>query len=326
MIKFDLNDTGLKEYPMVKNGHPILKGIYGIIKNIIKKVLNSKRLQDYALSKVYSECSSERIGDGVYMLKSGSVFNSFLVIGKQRALLIDTGFGIKGLRAMAEEITDKPITVVATHGHFGSIGGAGEFDEVKIHKKDIKLAKLFNKILLRKVLFLMAPVRYTRHMNNDDLINAKPHFVHFTKQELKRGINLGGRTVKIIHCPSHTPGSCCFVDSVSDIVFAGDVVAPLGLNLLPGAQTLMRYYESLEKLLPYMKGKKAYSSYWSYPTSYDRACDFKDLVYETSMYGNDYTKLIRYKNTEDKKQFLIYYPAKTNRRALSVRLKYYNVL
>ena len=41
----------------------------------------------------------------------------FLLVGTERALLIDTGIGVGDLKAAVEKITDKPVTVVITHGH-----------------------------------------------------------------------------------------------------------------------------------------------------------------------------------------------------------------
>ena len=41
----------------------------------------------------------------------------FLLIGSERALLIDSGFGIGDLRGAVEMVTDKPITLVISHSH-----------------------------------------------------------------------------------------------------------------------------------------------------------------------------------------------------------------
>jgi glyoxylase-like metal-dependent hydrolase (beta-lactamase superfamily II) len=40
-----------------------------------------------------------------------------LLIGQQKAALIDTGCGIGNLRKAVEEITDKPVIVINTHTH-----------------------------------------------------------------------------------------------------------------------------------------------------------------------------------------------------------------
>ena len=48
---------------------------------------------------------------------------SYLILGKERALLLDTGMGIGNIRAVAERLTKLPITVVNSHSHFDHVGG-----------------------------------------------------------------------------------------------------------------------------------------------------------------------------------------------------------
>jgi glyoxylase-like metal-dependent hydrolase (beta-lactamase superfamily II) len=46
-----------------------------------------------------------------------------LVIGPEKAALIDTGCGIGNLRQAVEEVTDKPVIVINTHTHLDHLGG-----------------------------------------------------------------------------------------------------------------------------------------------------------------------------------------------------------
>ena len=59
----------------------------------------------------------------------------FLLIGAERALMIDTGFGIGDLRGAVEQLTDKPITLVISHSHGDHYGGAYQFDEAWVYEK-----------------------------------------------------------------------------------------------------------------------------------------------------------------------------------------------
>lgn len=319
-ISFDLNDTGLKQYDDIPKKHYAAKAT----KYIFTKLIKSEKLKDFAKSKLVMSPMTKKLGNDVYLIKIGYIYNTFLIVGKQKALLIDTGFGIRGLREEVRKITDKPVIVAVTHSHFGVVGGSGEFDEVLIHKADLKQAEFYSNLTFRKLLFNFSPSKYIKGMNTDCLVSDKPNFRAFTSRELKRGINLGGRNVEIVNLPSHTKGSCCFIDSGSDIVISGDVVAPLGITVLPGAVNLAKYSESLEKLFSGFKeinNKKIFCSYFPYPLDFDRMCEFKDLIYESIMYGNDYTRLIKLKSTLDRRQFLLYYPAKANKRKLLTRLK-----
>lgn len=61
----------------------------------------------------------EKLADGVWSLLSpgGCPTLCYLVEGAERALLIDTGFGVGDLKALCERLTDKPLLVVDTHSH-----------------------------------------------------------------------------------------------------------------------------------------------------------------------------------------------------------------
>ncbi|MCJ7550582.1 MAG: MBL fold metallo-hydrolase, partial [Anaerolineae bacterium] len=54
----------------------------------------------------------------------------FLLIGQDKAMLIDTGMGIGDLRGAVRKITDKPLVVVISHGHVDHTGNARQFEEI----------------------------------------------------------------------------------------------------------------------------------------------------------------------------------------------------
>ena len=74
----------------------------------------------------------ETVDDGVSMLTEPHVArlwraNLFLIRGRDRDLLVDTGMGIGPLRATVAALTDRPVTVFTTHSHLDHIGGHFEF-------------------------------------------------------------------------------------------------------------------------------------------------------------------------------------------------------
>ena len=82
---------------------------------------------------------------GVWTLTNRWQNFMFLIVGEEKAMLIDTGYGEGNLREIVEGITDKPVMVVDTHGHFDHIGAVDAVCEkygvpVYIHEADaIKL-------------------------------------------------------------------------------------------------------------------------------------------------------------------------------------------
>ena len=61
---------------------------------------------------------------------------SFLVLGTDRAALIDTGMGVADIAAVVRSLTDLPVTVINSHAHWDHIGGNELFDEIWIHEAE----------------------------------------------------------------------------------------------------------------------------------------------------------------------------------------------
>ena len=86
------------------------------------------------------------MGDEIYHIWEPAGVASSLIIGKKKALLIDTGYGYGDLKAVVESLTDLPVQVVNTHCHLDHAGGNYQFQnkEEKIYhteclsQRDIK--------------------------------------------------------------------------------------------------------------------------------------------------------------------------------------------
>lgn len=59
-----------------------------------------------------------------------------LLVGNEKALLIDTACGNYDLAGLVQKLTDKPLTVVLTHGHGDHAGGVFQFETVWCHPLD----------------------------------------------------------------------------------------------------------------------------------------------------------------------------------------------
>lgn len=52
----------------------------------------------------------------------------YLLCGRERAILIDTGLGVSNIKAVVDSLSSLPLMVVTTHVHWDHIGGHGYFD------------------------------------------------------------------------------------------------------------------------------------------------------------------------------------------------------
>lgn len=171
------------------------------------------------------------IGENIYHIyEPGGVYTT-LIIGSQKALLIDTGYGYGDLKKAVEALTDLPLIVVNTHGHFDHAGGNYQFNSVYINKDELptyfwyltEVKPLTTKTLLAKRsedgLSVIPPeldIDWYLKQNNRHFEMLSNHHV----------FDLGGRVVEAIFLPGHTRGSVVFYDDLSGLLMSGDDISP----------------------------------------------------------------------------------------------------
>lgn len=80
--------------------------------------------------------SSQKITQHVTRILDGSDVCEYLIEGNEKALLIDTGYGIGDLKGFVDTLTKKPYEVYMTHAHVDHGGGAYAFGKVHLHHRD----------------------------------------------------------------------------------------------------------------------------------------------------------------------------------------------
>ena len=71
---------------------------------------------------------------GVWLVAAPPHVNCFLVTGRDRAVLIDTGLGIGEMHREVAALTDLDVVVVNTHYHWDHVGGNDGFADIAIHE------------------------------------------------------------------------------------------------------------------------------------------------------------------------------------------------
>lgn len=80
--------------------------------NISEETLFNLKQEEKHMSK--SVYAIEKIGESAYRLDEGGIANCYLLVGKERALLIDTGLGVGELKNEVEKLTRLPVDVALT--------------------------------------------------------------------------------------------------------------------------------------------------------------------------------------------------------------------
>ena len=178
-----------------------------------------------------------KLNENTYAIEEKSLLGQglcYLLCGEEKALLIDTCFGFDTLKPTVKSLTDLPVVVANTHAHLDHIGGNHCFDEIWYHKEDRRIFDLHTSWdylypLLEgetsKILALILKPALRR------LLPANPagNYRYFEDGHIFR---LGGRDIEVVHTPGHTPGSVCFLDRSSRMLFSGDTVCEWGILLL----------------------------------------------------------------------------------------------
>jgi hydroxyacylglutathione hydrolase len=164
---------------------------------------------------------------------------SYLIVGAERAILFDAGTGKRDIVALVRSLTALPVTVVPSHLHFDHVGALGRFDHTALlDVGDLRARATDGGLGLRRYEF----------MGLWDGLPA-PRFHVDTWWQPGQTLDLGQRSVTVLHTPGHTPTSLSLYDADRRQLFCGDFLYPGQLYaFLPGASR-RAYRDTAERLL-----------------------------------------------------------------------------
>jgi glyoxylase-like metal-dependent hydrolase (beta-lactamase superfamily II) len=141
---------------------------------------------------------------------------------------------------VVEALTDLPVTVAASHLHYDHVGNMDRFERVAM----LDLPDL------REGVGEDGVFRFGRYEHLGFVDGVEPPAVRITDWwEPGEEIDLGGRTVEILHTPGHSPYDTMLYDEDNGLLFTGDLIYPTTLlALLPGSSR-SAYLDSATNLL-----------------------------------------------------------------------------
>ena len=173
--------------------------------------------------------------------------NCYLLIGSEKALLIDTGLGISDISAEVRKITDKPIIAVPTHVHWDHIGGLRNFPEFCVHELETDWIDgnfpLSNEFV-RKMIVKDNNLTHVINVDNYAVFQGKPSGI-LKDEDI---IDLGNRKIRVFHTPGHSPGHMCFFEEETGYLFTGDLIYKGTLFANYESTDPEKYLESVQKI------------------------------------------------------------------------------
>lgn len=185
---------------------------------------------------------------GVHLVAEPGHISCWLVRGAERSVLIDTGLGVASIAEAVRTVEPGRVTVITSHGHFDHVGGNHEFAERLVHEAGAETvrepvpADLLRaywegcrelrpgwESLLRadrdSHAFLIGPDEEVRPWPPPGLDEGdwriEPPAPTGT---LRDGdvVELGDRSLRVIHTPGHAHDHVCLLDERAGILFAQD--------------------------------------------------------------------------------------------------------
>ena len=178
-----------------------------------------------------------QIGQDSWRIEDSGV-RFFLLAGTERALLVDSGRSVHNARDIAAGLTDLPISLLNTHGDMDHVGSNAQFEAFYMHpdeEENFRRGNRSGRIL---------PVR------EGDVID------------------LGERTLEVIHLPGHTPGSIALLDRTQRVLISGDPIQDGRIFMFGRFRNMGNYIRSLEHLQAWRDRFDAiWPSHGSFPVS-----------------------------------------------------------
>ena len=162
----------------------------------------------------------------------------YLIIGGQKAMLVDTGFGLGDLKGLCSVLAPgKELIVVNTHGHPDHAYGNAQFEKVYCHEYDVPMLRAQNEHL------------WDYLFEGSDRISGKTIWAEFDREDIipfcpyeiigcpdGHMFDLGGDfEVELIHMGGHTAGCCAFLEKKTGSLFIGDdlISMRVGMHAAP---------------------------------------------------------------------------------------------
>jgi glyoxylase-like metal-dependent hydrolase (beta-lactamase superfamily II) len=146
----------------------------------------------------------------------------FLAVGKEKAVLVDSGFGRGNIREVAETLTSLPIMLVNTHADWDHVNGNKLFSLAHMHPADYNL--------YHKTVGLGSKEAPVAPLWEGDVID------------------LGGRCFEVVLIPGHTPGSILLIDEENRVAIGGDSLQIGMVFMFEEHRSLPAYKESMIRL------------------------------------------------------------------------------
>lgn len=192
---------------------------------------------------------SRQVMPGVYHIKDAMGVCMTLLVGQEKALLVDTGYGAEDVHAFVRTLTDLPLQLLLTHGHHDHAMGAMWFDNCLLFAEDLEDFAEYTGDFTRKRVLNQAKGKGVPVEEEKYLAAQMP-----TPQLLAEGeIDLGGLAAQVMLVPAHTQGSAMIYVKEHNLLLSGDNWNPTTWAWFPRSLDVHSFLKNVREVakLPY---------------------------------------------------------------------------
>ena len=196
---------------------------------------------------------AEKINEHMTAIRSMTGEIMYLVEGEEKAVLIDTCLGVGHLRKFVENLTEKQITVLLTHGHVDHALGAPEFDEVYMNPADNKVYESMSP-LEERIGYIKANLGGNLpEFAEDDYV--QPAQADFKKLKDGQTFDLGGVHIEVYALPGHTHGTMIMLVPEEKALILGDACNNATFLFDENSLPVNEYKENLIRVKEKLEGR-----------------------------------------------------------------------
>lgn len=163
---------------------------------------------------------------------------NYLIVGSERALLFDTGPGIRDIAPVVASLTDLPVTVLPSHLHYDHTGNLHRFADIAMG--DLPILRACE----RDGVFQALDDLYLGHL--EDMVWTPVRVSRWWPAGHR--IDLGGRTLEVLATPGHSPDSLSLHDAEAQILLAADFLYRGDLYAQVPGSSLSDYLDTARRL------------------------------------------------------------------------------
>ena len=177
---------------------------------------------------------------------------SYLLIGSERAMLVDTLQGISNLKFVVDQLTELPIIVINTHSHYDHIGSNYQFDTI-YGLQNTYTANNARGLSNQELQGNVTPGSIWKNLPKNFSFEFYESKSYKIDKFVKNGdvIDLGNRKIEVILVPGHSHDSIILIDKKNRLMLTGDSFYPAPIYVYSDSSSFQDFFISSQIMFSY---------------------------------------------------------------------------